>query len=307
MWFKNLCLYQFEQPFTLTPEQLDEKLAQDSFNPCGRLEMGSAGWVPPVGEEGAPLVFTAGGYLMVCLKEQNKLLPASVIRETLAERVSEREEQDGRKLRKKEKDRLKDEVVVDLLPRAFARSKRGYAYIDPQGGWLVADAASWRQAEELTERLRSALGTLPIAPPKLDTAPQSIMTDWLYHERLPSDFALGDECVLTDPQVEGSEIRCKRQDLGAGEIKNHIKAGKRVQRLALKWQDRLVCSVEADLGVKRLRFSDVVQDESSANEAETELERFDSDFSIMTLELSRFIPRLIQVLGGEEEGERKEA
>jgi recombination associated protein RdgC len=50
--------------------------------------------------------------------------------------------------------------------------------------------------------------------------------------------------------------------------------------------------------IKRLKFLDVIQDEAAQSEAEDEATRFDLDFSLMTLELARFIPRLLEVFGG---------
>jgi len=296
MWFKNLCLYKLETEFPFDAENLDQRLAREVFRPCGTMDPESAGWISPLGDAHPSLVHAANGYLMVCLKEENKIMPATVIKEALAERIGQVEDQEMRKVRKKEKDRLKDEIIIDMLPRAFTRSRRNYAYVDPHAGWLVVDAPTWRRAEELTERLRDVLGSLRITPPQLDSAPQAVMTRWLSSEQLPPDFGLGDECVLADPQLEGAEVRCKRQDLGSGEIKAHIRAGKRVSRLALHWQDRLSFVLDADMGIRRLRFGDVVQDEGDNSESASDLERFDSDFSIMTLELARLIPRIMEVM-----------
>ncbi len=301
MWFKNLCFYKLESEFPFDAENLEQRLERHVFQPCGKLDLDSGGWTAPIGDGHESLVHAANGYLMVCLKEEGKILPAAVIKEALTERVQLIEEQEMRKVRKREKDRLKDEVLLDMLPRAFSRSRRTYAYIDPHDGWLVVDAPSWKKAEELTERLRDALGSLPIVPPQLDTAPQAVMTRWLATDQVPPDFSIGDECVLTDPQLEGAEVRCKRLDLTSSEVKTHLKAGKLVSRLSLDWQERMRFVLDADMSVKRLKFSDVVQDDSGDMEAENEAERFDSDFSIMTLELARLIPRVMAVIDGKEE------
>lgn len=296
MWFKNVCLYTLEQEFPFDAEGLDQRLRRDGFEPCGRLDLESGGWSPPLGDGYSQLVHAAGGCLMMTLKEEGKLMPASVVRESLQERVQVIEEQEARKVRKKEKDRLKDEIVLDLLPRAFTRSKRTFGYLDTRNGWLLVDAATWKKAEEFSERLRDVLGTLPLAPPEPDTAPQAVMTRWLTRDATPPDFSLGDECVLIDPELEGGEVRCKRLDLSSSEVKSHIKAGKRVSRLALTWQDRVGFVLDADMSIKRLRFLDAVQDERAETETNTDAERFDSDFTIMSLELSRLVPRLLEVM-----------
>ncbi len=302
MWFKNLCLYRLLEPFKLSAEELEDVLAQHSFQPCGKMDVASQGWVSPLGRDGQMLVYAANGFFMLCLQEESKLLPPAVIRDALAERIAEIEEREHRKIRKREKDNLREEIFHELLPRAFSRSKLTFGYIDTRGGWLVIDSSSWKQAETFTEILRESIGSLPIAPPSTADAPQSVMTDWLAQDRLPGDIELGEEAVFEDPQTEGCEVRCKRQDLHAEEIKAHIKSGKRVRRLAVTWAERLSCVLDSDLSIKRLKFLDIVQEQAGDREPESAEERFDTDFTLMTLELSQFLPRLLQLYGGEETG-----
>ena len=69
--------------------------------------------------------------------------------------------------------------------------------------------------------------------------------------------------------------------------------------MALSWNDRLSFVLDDTLGIKRLRFLDLVQEQAADVEAADETERFDVDFSIMSLELSAFLPRLLELFGGE--------
>lgn len=299
MWFKNLCIYRLYEPFAHDGEALEQALADFAFAPVGRTEPVSRGWAPPLGRAGQPLVHAAGGFLLVCLQEESRLLPPAVIKEALDERVMEYEDREQRRLGRREKNRLKEELVLDLLPRAFTRNRRTYAYIDAKGGYLVVDAGNWRQAEELTELLRACLGSLPVRPLETEASPQAEMTRWIARDSVPADIEPGEEAVLEDPQSEGAEVRCKRQDLHSGEIKGHISAGKRIRRMALAWDQRLACVLDADLSVKRLKFLDVVAEQAGDREAESDAERFDADFALMTLELERFIPRLARWFGGE--------
>jgi len=230
---------------------------------------------------------------MVCLQTESRVLPPAVVRENVDARVAEREDAMARPLGRREKARIKEEVTIDLLPRAFTRSKRAYAYLDLSGRWLVVDAATWREAELLTDDLRAMLGSLPIRPLQTESAPHQIMTDWLAHDRFPSDLEPGEEAVFEDPRSEGAEVRCKRQDLRSAEIRGHIKAGKRVRRLAMTWDDRINAVLDSDLSIKRLKFTDGVQNDVDDREAESAQERFDADFVIMADELGRVLPRLM--------------
>ena len=154
MWFKNLALYRFTEPFTLATDDLEAKLADKQFRPCGSHDEFSLGWTSPVGNATEQLIHASNGFIMLCLKKEEKVIPAAVINEMLQEKVSEKEDQEARKLSKKERSTLKDELIFELLPRAFSFSKKTYAYIDPKGGWIIVDAASAKKAEDLLSHLR---------------------------------------------------------------------------------------------------------------------------------------------------------
>ncbi len=300
MWFRNLQLYRLNAPFDLTAERLDEQLHPGAFRPCASLEMSSMGWDRPLGRHGQALTHAANGCIMVCARIEEKVLPQAVVREIVDERVEEIETEQMRRVPRKERMAMRDEILQDLLPKAFTRSRRIYAYIAPREGWLVVDASSARKAEELLTTLRKALGSLPATPLDVSSAPAAVMTGWLRGQGLPGDFTLGDECELRDPSQDGGIVRCRRQDLDGEEIQTHLQAGKQVARLAVEWNERLACILGEDLAVRRLRFLDVVQEEARQTEAGDAAARFDSDFALMTLELSRFIPRLVEVFGGEQ-------
>lgn len=299
MWFKNLAIYRFTEPFTLTPEVLEQKLQQQPFKPCGGHDEFSYGWTSPLGKSSDALVHANNGFMMVCAKKEEKVIPASVINEMLQEKINEIEEREARKLPAKERTRLKDELIFDLLPRAFSFSRKTFAYIDSQGGWLAVDAASAKKAEDLLSNLRKCLGSLPVVPIGASIKPAAIMTQWLLHHDTPKDIVIEDECELRSPEEEGGIIRCKRHDLALPEIKNHLDTGKQVIKLAISWSERLSFVLDENLAVKRLKFLELIQEQAADIEAFDETEQFDADFSIMSAELAQFFPRLIEIFNAE--------
>ncbi len=295
MWFKNLAVYRFTEPFTLTVEELEAKLEQKRFRPCGQHEESSFGWTSPCVITSDSLTHSLNNFIMLCAKKEEKVIPAAVINEMLQDKISAIEDQEARKLSKKERSRLKDELVFELLPRAFGFSRKTHAYIDPDGGWIIVDAASAKKAEDLLSQLRKCLGTLPVIPFTTVKQPPTVMTEWLKNSSAPSDFLIEDECELRSRKDEGSVIRCKRHDLTLPEIKNHLDHDKQVIKLALNWSDHLAFILDENLAIKRLKFLDLVQDRVDDTDAETELEHFDAEFSIMTQEFSKLLPRLAEV------------
>jgi len=299
MWFKNLSIFRLTEEFALTPVELEEKLGQIAFRPCGQHEEATFGWTAPLGKTSQQLVHAANGFMMICVKKEEKVLPAAVVNEMLQEKILEAEDQQGRKLAKKERAAIKDELIFELLPRAFTFSNKTYAYIDPKGGWIVVDAASTKKAEDLLSLLRKCLGSLPAVPLNTVDKPVAIMTDWLINNQPPADITIEDECELRSPEEEGGIIRCKRHDLSLPEIKNHLDTGKEVIKLAVSWADRLAFIIDENLAIKRLKFLDLIQEQVTDTETSSEAEQFDVDFSIMSLELANFLPRLLELFGGE--------
>lgn len=299
MWFSNLQFYRFTKSFTLSPEVLAEHLASKAFRPCGKLDLFTYGWVSPLGRYSDELVHVANGSILLCARKEEKVIPSSVIRDEVNERAQDIEQQQGRPVSRKEREAIKEEVLQDLLPKAFTRSQRIFLYISPKDNLLVVNCSSAKKTEELLSYLRTTLGSLPIVSPSLLASPAAIMTSWLVDDDAPTDFIIEDECELREAGDEGSIVRCKRQDLVSDEVLTHLKAGKQATKLSITWQDSLSCILNEDLSIQRLRFNQEVLDQGSDIDSDDIIAQLDNDFSVMTLELARFIPRLLEVLGGE--------
>ena len=300
MWFKNLQIYQLIEDVKQDSTQLNEALSAQAFAPCRRLDTHRIGWVPPLGKHSDQLLHVTNGKHMLCMRREERLLPATVIREAVQDKVDEIEATQGRKVGRKEKNEIKDEVVVDLLPRAFTRSTLTYAYIDTKNAWVIVDSASANRAEDLLGLVRESLGSFKIRPLEVNNAPANIMTSWV-QKNPPADMELGNECDLQEPVEKGGIIRMRGLDLGSQEVLQHLTAGKLVSKLAIEWQQRLACILSEDLSIKRLRFLDLVMDEAADIDTEDEVSRFDADFALMGMELERFIPALCGHLGGLEQ------
>jgi recombination associated protein RdgC len=299
MWFKNLCIFRLTEAFTLTSDELEQKLQALPFRSTGPHEEFSFGWTAPLSKASSQLVHSSNGFMMLCGKKEEKVLPSAVVNEMVQDKILEAEEKQGHKLSKKERSAIKDELIFELLPKAFTFSRKTYAYIDPKGSWLIVDAASAKSAEDLLSYLRKCLGSLPAIPLNTVEKPSITMTDWLLNSQAPDDILIEDECELRSPEEEGGIIRCKRHDLAVPEIKNHLDTGKLVIKLAVRWADRISFIVDEHLAIKRVRFLDLIQDQVAEVDTENEAERFDVDFSIMSLEVSNFLPRLLEIFGGE--------
>ena len=298
MWFKNMTLFRLIEPLPLSAETLAARLEQRAFQPCPSHQPSSAGWAPPLGRKGRDLVHAAAGRLLLCLRTEEKVLPAAVLNQMVDERIAEIEDQRRQPARRREKQELRERIVGELLPRALCRSRHGYAYLDPSAGWLVVGSASPRGVEELTGMLRQTLDTLPVAPPRVRQSVAAVMTAWLAEGQAPEEFTLGDICELREAGETGGVVRCRGQDLAGDEIRGHLAAGKEVTRLGLCWNERIAFVLDEALVIRRLQFLDVIR-EPLRDIADSPEAIFDAEFALMAGELALLAPRLLDVFGGE--------
>nr|WP_154928029.1 recombination-associated protein RdgC [Pantoea agglomerans] len=299
LWFKNMMVYRLNRDIPLSADEMEKQLDAFTFSPCGSQDLSKTGWVSPMGNRSDALTHENNGQIVICARKEEKILPAPVVIQALEAKIDKLESEQSRKLKKTEKDSLKDEVLHSLLPRAFSRFSQTYLWIDTVNNLIMVDCASAKKAEDTLALLRKSLGSLPVVPLTLESPIELTLTEWVRSGDLPAGFALMDEAELKALLEDGGVIRCKKQDLVCDEIANHIEAGKLVTKLALDWQERIQFVLADDGSVKRLKFSDTLRDQNDDIDREDFAQRFDADFILMTSELAALTSNLVEALGGE--------
>lgn len=282
-------------------DELEQQLASLAFTPCSSQDMTRTGWVSPMGDRGEALIHVTGKQVMMCARKEDKILPATVIKQALQDKVEKLEGEQGRKLKKTEKATLKDEVVHTLLPRAFSKFSQTFIWLDLEKQLVIVDSGSAKRAEDNLALLRKTLGSLPVVPLNFNESVELKMTEWVRSGELPAGFTLMDEAELKAVLDEGGVIRCKKQELVSDEIATHIEAGKFVTKLSVDWEDRLQFMLCDDGSIKRIKFSETLREQNDDIDKADFAQRFDADFVLMTGELSALIERVTEVLGGEAE------
>jgi len=297
MWFRALRPYRLPNRLGIDAEELERRLQTRTFSNCTPAQASSLGWVPALDDSASALVHAAGPYWMVRLKREEKLLPATVVREQANERCAQIAKAQGRKVSRRERLAVADEVTQDLLPRAFSRSTSIRAIIADKAGWIWIDNASAGRSEEVLNHLREALGNLPAVLPDTQKAPAHVMTQWLLHSAVPDEIELADEADFADQRDDGSSVKVRGVPLDSEEVLAHLSTGHQVSRLALEWGNRVAVVVDKDLTLRRLKFSEAIR-EANDELVEDPLARADADFLIMCEILNGLQTSLLSAFGG---------
>ncbi len=299
MWFKNLVLNRLPEQWAVDPDELEQKLARAPLQPCGGFQMESRGWVCP--HEDGLFLYQQHRQWLLALGVEQKLLPASVIRQAAKERGEELVRRQGHPLGRRQARDIKEQVTSELMPRALASRRSIYGWIDPGNGWLVVDAASDAKAEHFLEALRKAQEPLPSWRLETQRSPASAMGQWLLEGDAPGAFGIDQDLELRATDASKATVRYAHHNLEGKEIRDHLAAGKTVVRLGLTWNEKISFVLTEHLEVRRLAFLDLLRRDSES-EAQDEDEQFEIDFALMTGELALMLADLVKALGSEKVG-----
>jgi recombination associated protein RdgC len=317
--FKSACFFRIADDFVLPdPAALERVLQKARFVPCGPTDRESTGWVPPRGNKGKVLAELVGGHLLLKLCTEKRAVPASAIKSAVEERVEKYKAETGNeRVPARVKKEFKEEVLQDLLPRAFSKRVTTLLWLDPKARFLVVDSGSLAGADRVVSSLLAALLEVPGAGPALDlqlvntqTSPAASMAHWLSTREAPWHFTIDRDCELKAADEQKSVVRYARHTLDIDEVAQHIAAGKVPTQLAMTWNDRVSFLLTEAGQIRRLKLLDVVLKEAEDGAGKND-DNFDGTVAILTGELSQLIPDLLEALGGEMEAgaepERKAA
>ena len=291
-------VYRIAPGWAMEVEAMEAALAKMPFQPCGATQPESYGWAPTRGQAHGALVELVAGQRILRFMHESKAVPGSVVKRRLEERCAQIEEKEGRKPGRKESRELRDEIVQELLPMAFARTASILVWLDLEQGRLVLDCASTGKADTLVSALVECLAGLQVSLLNTQVSPQAAMTQWLTGnaDEWPAHFAPGREVELKSGDEMNSVVKFTRHPLDDEEMKRHIAQGKLPTQLALDWEGRVSFVLTEGTQLKKVAFLDGVFEEQAGAEDNG---GFDSDVAIATGELAALITDLTTALGGE--------
>ena len=295
--FKNALIYRITHWDAPATTAIEDRLDSGRFSECGATQLESSGWVEPRGEKHGVLIENVGGQLMLRLCVERKAVPSSVVKLALNQRLDKIEADTGRRPKGKQARELKEEIVHDLLPRAFPKRSTTLVWIDPKASLLWVNAASLKKADGIVTQLVESLGGgIALTLLQTQVSPATAMSQWLSTQEAPAGFSIDRECELKQPDSEKSTVKYSRHTLDIVEVAGHIQQGKLPTQLALTWEGRVSFVLTESMTIKRIKLLDVVLEGSAPGKAD---DGFDADVAITTGELGKLFPDLLAALGGE--------
>lgn len=304
MFFKNANAYQLHDAPDLSAESLNEMLTADAAQPLGNADARRHGWTPPASRTSELFMHEIQGHRLFSMLKQERLLPGSVVKDAVAEKVDELEASEGRFLTRKEKTAIKEQVTEHLLPQAFVKTTKVFAWWDIKRQRITVNSPSRSVCEDLLDLLRETLGSLKVTPVSTQTLPVRAMTDWL--SDAPSRHAnlqLGDVITLKAKGDDGV-WKGRQIDPDSDEIQQMLETGRQATELAMTINENVSFVMTDGLTLKSLHFGDKIIEEADLTDYDDDANaRLEGDFYLMANALAEAIDSLIAMMGGQQERE----
>lgn len=274
--------FRLSAPVTLSDSHLDQ------FLPTLPTQEKSVGWIAP--GSGALIEHVFGAQVLKFAIETRKV-PASAVQKELDARCLLVEQITGHKHGRAGTKRIKEDVILSLLPKAFPVQRHVTVIIDDT--LLIIGSASASQVDAvLTALVKSTRSE--VLELRTNTSPAYAMAEWLTAVEPGHGFEVGKQCELRATDESNAKVRYTNHNLLTDEVQTHIAQGKKPISLALSFNDRVCFSLTGALTLKKIGLF-----EDASFDAEPE---YVGDMAVAAIaigELRPLIAGLIEALGGE--------
>lgn len=291
MFFNNATFFRFPLSFAAAFDAIEDKLAECALKPVGPGELQRQGFVSPFGEDTPTMHHRIGDAIWFTLGTEFRILPSGVVNRALQQKIKAIEASGAPAPGGRTRKRLKEDVLLDLLPKAFIERRAVNACVLLNEGLLIVDSSSKSAAEGVVHQLRAALGSFPAIPVNPERSARAVLTGWLGGEPLPAGLALQEECELKDMIKGGAVIRCQNQELLCEEVTKHLESGKQCTRVGILFNEHVSAVVDENIGVRKIKFLDSALEQLDGSERSMQ-EELDARFALFTGEIRKVFQSL---------------
>ena len=287
---KNANIFTFEG---ITPESIDACVQRRVFAPLTQFDLVTRGFVPPVdGTES--MVRRTQNIIEVCIREDQKVIPTSFVKEELKKEVEKFSAAHGFTPGKKTIRDIRNYVITEIAAKAIFKTKYIRAIFDFDQNILIIDQSSANKSQEIAQMILRHIG--PDAVIKLwktSTTPTTIFNQWILDHDMPYDLSVDDKALIKD--YEGGTIRINKEDITREEIRMLIEKGRLCNELALTIDQVISFVLTNDLIVKKIDYLPI-KDDSRVEMSEEELH--DADTLISVHSIRQIFEIMNEAMGG---------
>jgi recombination associated protein RdgC len=205
-----------------------------SMDPSGG-QWRTMGFVAPQAGEQPIIDLQGAGYL--CLVQFNeRILPGKVRDEQVKKVAAKLEDQQGRKVSKKEYAQLREQVEFDLLPRAFIRRTVVPVFFTLRSTWMLVCTGSQKRADDAVAVMKAAFGDAFVAWKMSTNARLPAVLTTIAKD---SSYALDDyrfdttNCAVMKGE-EKRTVRVKDKDISDSDVQAFLSEGYEVSEIGLE-------------------------------------------------------------------------
>lgn len=297
---KHASIFKLTLPSGTNHQILEDAAQRMQFVPCALSQERSFGWAPPRGQEHGELVECVDGHYIMQLMTETRSVPGKALDQAVEEKCKAIEDGTGRKVGKKERRELKENLRLERLPMAFPNRYSVLIWMFPKAGILVIGSATSGKVDAAVTSVVQLVEGLSVEAPQTTSSPTAVMSDWLVNDADLSrgarfGFDIDRSCELTAADESKAKVRYSNHSLQLAEIREHITKGKLPTKLSLTYEERVSVTLTEKGVLTGIKFLDGV----FMDRPEKTADEFDGNMAILTGEMTKVIDALIQALGGQ--------
>lgn len=309
--FSNILAYRHSNAFDLHKDlaAINQALASKPARLPGKMELNAAGFTEPVGEEGAFIERISPMAYVFAFNLAERMIPGKIVRQQVAAKVKKIEKEQERKVYAREKQQIKDEVLNQMLPRAFIDQKITYGMV--LGPYILIDSSSAKRGEDILSTMRECLGSMPVRPVAVATTPIDAFTRWFTGTDEPVQFHLTGDFKANARSDESDFVNGKGTSPEHEGLSDLVREyDRRVTVLGLGWGtstgETASFTVNEMIGIKGIKWpeslaemaADQVGEEDDEDARRVTLLR--TTMILLGAELKQLLADLLDALGGEQ-------
>lgn len=255
--FKAATIFQF--PTGMDFSLLEDQCASCSVREPGPQELGTVGFLrSPLGMY---VERTDDGSLALTVQYQDRLLPSDAVNREITKRIKAIEDTEGRTPGGRMRRQLKEDVILEMLPHAFIRSRNVNVILNPERGLCFVSTPARKLAEGTVGQLRYAMGSFPALPLNAEISVPSVLVTIATDAHEGRGYTIYNELEATDTLLwlEGSSketAKLKEVELTSEEVAKHLEFGMLPVRMSMMYGAFLTFVFGNDLVLRSMKIID---------------------------------------------------